>query len=103
MFLVKATQPVDLEARIHFQACDTKPSLPSCHSHTGNLTPCICFVAGPCLMDPMEGECQDYILKWYYNMDKRACQQFWYGGCGGNANRFETKEECEVRCVPTPL
>lgn len=59
--------------------------------------------SGPCLMDPTEGECQDYILKWYYNMDKRACQQFWYGGCGGNANRFETKEECEVRCVPTPL
>lgn len=59
--------------------------------------------SGPCLMDPMEGECQDYILKWYYNMDKRACQQFWYGGCGGNANRFETKEECEIRCVPTPL
>ncbi|XP_059519982.1 collagen alpha-4(VI) chain-like [Myotis daubentonii] len=59
--------------------------------------------SGPCLMDPGEGECQDYILKWYYNKDKRACQQFWYGGCGGNANRFETKEECEVRCVPTPL
>ncbi|ELK25326.1 Collagen alpha-4(VI) chain [Myotis davidii] len=59
--------------------------------------------SGPCLMDPMEGECQDYVLKWYYNMDKRACQQFWYGGCGGNANRFETKEECEVWCVPTPL
>ncbi|KAK1332450.1 hypothetical protein QTO34_007127 [Cnephaeus nilssonii] len=58
--------------------------------------------SGPCLMDPMEGECQDYILKWYYNKDKRACQQFWYGSCGGNANRFETKEECEVWCVPTP-
>lgn len=54
-------------------------------------------------MDPMEGECRDYTLKWYYNKDKRACQQFWYGGCGDNANRFETKEECEAWCVPAPL
>ncbi|XP_037701037.1 collagen alpha-4(VI) chain-like [Choloepus didactylus] len=57
---------------------------------------------GPCSMEPVEGECQDYILKWYYNKVERACQQFWYGSCGGNANRFETKEECEARCVLTP-
>ncbi|XP_030672368.1 collagen alpha-4(VI) chain-like [Nomascus leucogenys] len=55
---------------------------------------------GPCSMDPMEGECQDYTLKWYYNKEERVCQQFWYGSCGGNANRFETKEECEAQCVP---
>ncbi|XP_053786274.1 collagen alpha-4(VI) chain isoform X4 [Desmodus rotundus] len=58
---------------------------------------------GPCFLDPVEGECQEYILKWYYNRKERACQPFWYGSCGGNANRFETKEECEVWCVPTPL
>nr|XP_005545785.1 PREDICTED: collagen alpha-4(VI) chain-like isoform X1 [Macaca fascicularis]XP_005545786.1 PREDICTED: collagen alpha-4(VI) chain-like isoform X1 [Macaca fascicularis] len=55
---------------------------------------------GPCSMDPIEGECQDHTLKWYYNKEERVCQQFWYGGCGGNANRFETKEECEAQCVP---
>ncbi|XP_021530048.2 collagen alpha-4(VI) chain-like isoform X4 [Aotus nancymaae] len=55
----------------------------------------------PCSMDPVQGECQDYTLKWYYNKEKRVCQQFWYGSCGGNANRFETKEECEAHCVPT--
>ncbi|XP_045415646.1 collagen alpha-4(VI) chain-like [Lemur catta] len=58
---------------------------------------------GPCSMDPMEGECQDYTLKWYYNREERACQQFWYGSCGGNANRFETREECEAQCDPTSL
>ncbi|KAL0593178.1 Collagen alpha-4 chain [Plecturocebus cupreus] len=58
------------------------------------------FVADPCSMDPMQGECQDYTLKWYYNKEKWVCQQFWYGSCGGNANRFETKEECEAQCVP---
>ncbi|XP_037587861.1 collagen alpha-4(VI) chain-like isoform X2 [Cebus imitator] len=55
----------------------------------------------PCSMDPVQGECQDYTLKWYYNKEERVCQQFWYGSCGGNANRFETKEECEAQCVPT--
>ncbi|XP_074168927.1 collagen alpha-4(VI) chain [Rhinolophus sinicus] len=59
--------------------------------------------SGPCFMDPIGGECQDYILKWYYNKEEQACQQFWYSSCGGNANRFETKEECEHWCVPTPL
>eukprot|EP00069_Balaena_mysticetus_P002650 bmy_16315T0 len=49
----------------------------------------------------VEGECQDYVLKWSYN--EKACRQFWYGGCGGNANWFETKGEREARCVPTPL
>ncbi|XP_006846695.1 PREDICTED: collagen alpha-4(VI) chain-like [Chrysochloris asiatica] len=48
---------------------------------------------GPCFMGPEEGECQDYILKWYYNKEEQACQQFWYGSCGGNGNRFDTREE----------
>ncbi|XP_077607002.1 collagen alpha-4(VI) chain-like [Crocuta crocuta] len=59
--------------------------------------------SGPCFLDPVEGGCQNYTLNWYYNKEKQACQQFWYGSCGGNANRFQTKEECEARCVPTAL
>ncbi|XP_042636263.1 collagen alpha-4(VI) chain-like [Orycteropus afer afer] len=57
----------------------------------------------PCFMGPEEGKCQEYILKWYYNKEEQVCQQFWYGSCGGNANRFNTKEECETQCVQTPL
>lgn len=56
----------------------------------------------PCSLDPVEGECQNYVLKWSYNKEEQACRQFWYGGCGGNANRFETKEECETWCVSSP-
>lgn len=26
------------------------------------------------------------------------CVQFTYGGCGGNSNRFSTREECERYC-----
>ncbi|XP_010005900.1 PREDICTED: amyloid beta A4 protein-like [Chaetura pelagica] len=45
------------------------------------------------------GECQNYVLKWYYDKEKKMCGQFWYGGCGGNKNRFETQEECGSFCI----
>ncbi|XP_023775084.1 collagen alpha-6(VI) chain isoform X1 [Cyanistes caeruleus] len=45
------------------------------------------------------GECQNYILKWYYDKEQKMCGQFWYGGCGGNKNRFETQEECGFLCM----
>ncbi|RLW11374.1 hypothetical protein DV515_00001704 [Chloebia gouldiae] len=45
------------------------------------------------------GECQNYVLKWYYDKEQKSCGQFWYGGCGGNKNRFETQEECGFLCI----
>ncbi|KAM6410528.1 collagen alpha-4(VI) chain-like [Pluvialis apricaria] len=44
------------------------------------------------------GECQNYVLKWYYDKEQKMCGQFWYGGCGGNKNRFETLEQCGFLC-----
>ncbi|KAG8572802.1 hypothetical protein GDO81_012168 [Engystomops pustulosus] len=52
-----------------------------------------------CSLKQEEGECQDYILKWWYNSYLNECVQFWYGGCGGNKNRFETQEQCEAACL----
>ncbi|XP_028926626.1 collagen alpha-4(VI) chain-like [Ornithorhynchus anatinus] len=59
--------------------------------------------ADVCSMAQDRGECQDYILKWFYNSEQKSCMQFWYGGCGGNPNRFETQQECESRCVEQSL
>ncbi|XP_063778423.1 collagen alpha-6(VI) chain-like [Pseudophryne corroboree] len=52
-----------------------------------------------CILKQEEGDCQDYILKWWYNSDQNECVQFWYGGCGGNKNQFETQEQCEDACL----
>lgn len=37
-----------------------------------------------------------YIISWYH--DSGECKKFIFGGCGGNANRFESIEECEKFC-----
>ena len=52
-------------------------------------------------MIPVTGPCEAYIPSWFYNKDSKRCEEFIYGGCFGNQNRFETKEACEERCVAT--
>lgn len=46
-----------------------------------------------------QGNCRDYSIRWYYDKQANACAQFWYGGCGGNDNRYETEDECKKTCV----
>ncbi|XP_069473848.1 tissue factor pathway inhibitor-like isoform X2 [Ambystoma mexicanum] len=43
--------------------------------------------------------CSDYSLKWYHEETLGVCARFWYRGCGGNANRFETEQECLEICI----
>ncbi|XP_016289183.2 collagen alpha-1(XXVIII) chain-like [Monodelphis domestica] len=51
-------------------------------------------------LDP--GSCRVYVIKWYYDKQANACAQFWYGGCDGNANRFNSEDECIKACVFFP-
>ncbi|XP_066542652.1 collagen, type XXVIII, alpha 1b [Hoplias malabaricus] len=48
-------------------------------------------------LDP--GPCRDYVVKWYYDPKANACAQFWFGGCRGNGNRFESLRSCQKACV----
>ncbi|XP_015805075.3 collagen alpha-6(VI) chain isoform X1 [Nothobranchius furzeri] len=54
---------------------------------------------GSCLLRQDPGSCQDYTMKWFFDTTQRECARFWYGGCDGNDNRFDTQEECEKMCV----
>ncbi|KAL2299817.1 hypothetical protein Nmel_012667 [Mimus melanotis] len=58
--------------------------------------------AEPCRLPLDEGGCQRYTLRWYYNQRVTECRPFVYSGCQGNLNRFDSKEECELRCGQRP-
>ncbi|KAK9405044.1 kunitz/BPTI-like toxin [Crotalus adamanteus] len=52
-----------------------------------------------CSLPAETGPCKGRIPRFYYNSASKQCQQFIYGGCGGNANNFETKDQCHYTCV----
>ncbi|XP_046577529.1 BPTI/Kunitz domain-containing protein-like [Haliotis rubra] len=51
-----------------------------------------------CLLPKDPGNCYGYFLKYYFNSRTCLCEKFVYGGCPGNANNFDTLEDCRRRC-----
>lgn len=53
-------------------------------------------------LDP--GPCKALFTAYGFNTKSNRCEEFTYGGCSGNENRFETLEACskvcEARAVP---
>ncbi len=52
----------------------------------------------PCVLPVEAGTCSDYKIFWYFNQVDRECVRFYYGGCDGNQNRFDSREVCEFTC-----
>ncbi|XP_070600488.1 kunitz/BPTI-like toxin [Erythrolamprus reginae] len=55
-----------------------------------------------CYFPSETGPCRGKMPRFYYNSTSNQCQMFIYGGCGGNANNFETKKACHFTCVEKP-
>ncbi|KAH8233931.1 hypothetical protein KR032_004073 [Drosophila birchii] len=45
------------------------------------------------------GRCFGLFYRYAYNVDTQSCEEFVYGGCAGNKNNFESKEQCEKACL----
>uniref|UniRef100_A0AAZ1WVZ6 Uncharacterized protein n=1 Tax=Oreochromis aureus TaxID=47969 RepID=A0AAZ1WVZ6_OREAU len=52
-----------------------------------------------CFLSKDAGDCVNYTVKWFFDHKRSVCSRFWYSGCGGNKNRFETQAECERVCL----
>uniref|UniRef100_A0A1I7Z2F4 ADAM_spacer1 domain-containing protein n=1 Tax=Steinernema glaseri TaxID=37863 RepID=A0A1I7Z2F4_9BILA len=45
------------------------------------------------------GRCDGHFTSYYYEVASGTCETFQYTGCGGNQNRFPSKEQCEALCL----
>ncbi|XP_037576185.1 kunitz-type serine protease inhibitor 6 isoform X1 [Dermacentor silvarum] len=56
-----------------------------------------------CDQGPDPGLCRAFLPMWWYNAKTDKCEEFIYGGCGGNDNRYETRRDCEETCSTKKL
>ena len=71
------------------------PSVDAAHSDVHQW---LRALAELCELPKDPGPCSAYVPSWHYNSKKDKCVKFIYGGCEGNANRFDMESICETRC-----
>ncbi|XP_026491257.2 spondin-1-like isoform X2 [Vanessa tameamea] len=52
-----------------------------------------------CKLPVSVGPCRGYEERWFYEASRGTCEPFGYTGCGGNANNFKSRENCQRACV----
>lgn len=57
------------------------------------------FSEHACSQPKKVGPCEALIPSWYYNTKTQSCQLFYYGGCLGNENNFQTRGDCYTKCI----
>lgn len=51
-----------------------------------------------CKLSREVGMCRAAFKMWYFDSQANKCENFVYGGCGGNANKFQSEDECKQAC-----
>lgn len=61
----------------------------------------LCFVTEEvCSLPPQTDlRCNAFVRTYVYHSAENKCKLFIYTGCGGNENRFPTKERCVDFCI----
>ncbi|XP_006864130.1 PREDICTED: tissue factor pathway inhibitor [Chrysochloris asiatica] len=52
-----------------------------------------------CALKADDGPCKAMMKRFFFNVHTQQCQEFLYGGCEGNQNRFDSLEECKEKCT----
>uniref|UniRef100_A0A8C6QK43 Tissue factor pathway inhibitor n=1 Tax=Nannospalax galili TaxID=1026970 RepID=A0A8C6QK43_NANGA len=52
-----------------------------------------------CALKVDDGPCKAMMRRFFFNIFTQQCEEFIYGGCEGNKNRFESLEECKEKCM----
>nr|XP_036856314.1 tissue factor pathway inhibitor isoform X2 [Manis javanica] len=69
----------------------------------GNVTdaelPPLKLVHSFCALKADDGPCKAMMKRFFFNIHTQKCEEFVYGGCEGNQNRFESLEECKEKCT----
>ncbi|GAB0094132.1 hypothetical protein DMENIID0001_093640 [Sergentomyia squamirostris] len=60
---------------------------------------CVGAVQRACGLWRDKGPCQNFIQKFHFDVASSSCKRFRYGGCEGNLNRFDSREECLKACA----
>ncbi|XP_055277660.1 collagen alpha-1(XXVIII) chain [Moschus berezovskii] len=69
-------------------------------SFTSNLEPENFVHKDPRCLEPLQpGNCSEYVVRWYYDKQVNSCARFWFSGCKGSGNRFNSEKECEEICI----
>lgn len=53
-------------------------------------------------MPKVEGVCprkMRTVRRWFYDSNYGSCKHFLFSGCGGNANNFHSRHDCQEQCV----
>lgn len=57
--------------------------------------------AGTCSLPKVMGPCEALVPRFWFDASTGKCEAFTYGGCGGNANNFNTLAQCVGTCAPS--
>ncbi|XP_045649614.1 collagen alpha-1(XXVIII) chain [Ursus americanus] len=77
------------------EGLDTRTPSPVLDSHPEKLV----HKDPRCLEALKPGNCGEYVVRWYYDKQVNSCARFWFSGCNGSGNRFNSEQECQEICV----
>uniref|UniRef100_A0A158P937 Kunitz/Bovine pancreatic trypsin inhibitor domain protein n=1 Tax=Angiostrongylus cantonensis TaxID=6313 RepID=A0A158P937_ANGCA len=81
------------------QRCDRDGDCPSTHRCTLEYGVCCPSPQTLCTEPLRVGDCKQSIRQFWYNAETRSCESFFYTGCQGNNNRFDSLNECQSYCA----